>query len=260
VQFLFPCDYFDKKKPDDIYQSQYGALKAIGMSVSTIDVDNIEKSKILPTLQTGEPVVYRGWMLNENKYTALVKKIRSSNAEPFTDVEAYLAVHHLPNWYPLLENFTPETVVLSENADLEYELKQLGWNAFFIKDFVKSLKTSVGSIIRKPEEIGVVVAEMTKFRGEIEGGLCIRRVEEFQSETEKRYFIIFGKAFASDPEETIPDIVLECAKRIKSSFISIDVIVRADGIQRIVEVGDGQVSDIVGWSPERFASIWKAFS
>jgi hypothetical protein len=243
-----------------MYQTQYDAIKTIGMPVSTIDVDNIEESKIFPALQAGESVVYRGWMLNEKKYSALVKKIQSTHAEPFTDVETYLMLHHLPNWYPLLEGFTPETVVLSESADLEDELKKLGWNAFFIKDFVKSLKTSVGSVIQKPEEISVVVEEMTKYRGEIEGGLCIRQVEDFQSETEKRYFVIFGRAFAADHGETIPAIVLECAKRIQSNFYSIDSIVRADGIQRIVEVGDGQVSDIVGWSPERFAEIWKVFS
>jgi hypothetical protein len=29
------------------------------------------------------------------------------------------------------------------------------------------------------------------------------------------------------------------------------------GGDRIVEIGDGQVSDVVGWSPERLAQIWK---
>jgi ATP-grasp domain, R2K clade family 3 len=31
---------------------------------------------------------------------------------------------------------------------------------------------------------------------------------------------------------------------------------RADGVERIVEIGDGQVSDLVGWSVERFVEIW----
>jgi hypothetical protein len=35
----------------------------------------------------------------------------------------------------------------------------------------------------------------------------------------------------------------------------VDVVQRADGQLRIVEIGDGQVSDLVGWTPERFASI-----
>jgi hypothetical protein len=55
-------------------------------------------------------------------------------------------------------------------------LSALGWEKFFIKDFVKSLKTSVGSIIAKPEDINVVLAEMQKFRSTIEGGVCARRI------------------------------------------------------------------------------------
>jgi hypothetical protein len=70
---------------------------------------------------------------------------------------------------------------------LEKALSELEWRKFFIKDYVKSLKTSVGSMIDEPSEIRTVVAEMKKFRGVIEGGLCIRRVEDFIPETEKRY-------------------------------------------------------------------------
>jgi hypothetical protein len=43
-----------------------------------------------------------------------------------------------------------------------------------------------------------------------------------------------------------------------SPFFSVDVALREDGVARIVEIGDGQVSDLVGWSPERFAEMWRA--
>ncbi|WP_317106400.1 hypothetical protein [Chroococcidiopsis sp. SAG 2025] len=36
-----------------------------------------------------------------------------------------------------------------------------------------------GSIIEKPSDIKIVVDEMQKFRGTIEGGVCVRRVEDF---------------------------------------------------------------------------------
>ena len=256
MRFLFPCDYFDKKKPDEMYLSQFEAFKSIGMSVSTIDVEDIINSKISPLPNEGELVIYRGWMLNEEKYSELIDKIQNANANPISDISEYLSTHHLPNWYPLLEEFTPKTVVLSKDIELEKELEKLRWEEFFIKDYVKSLKTSIGSIIQNPEKIKIVVSEMEKFRGEIEGGLCIRQVEEFYPETEKRYFVIFGKAFAPDPTETIPSIVEECTKRIASQFFSVDVIISVDDIQRIVEIGDGQVSDIVRWSPERFVEIF----
>ncbi|MEI2726090.1 MAG: ATP-grasp domain-containing protein [Verrucomicrobiota bacterium] len=51
-----------------------------------------------------------------------------------------------------------------------------------------------------------------------------------------------------------PPIVHECAKRLRSRFYSVDVVQRIDGGLRVVEVGDGQVSDLVGWTPEQFVS------
>jgi hypothetical protein len=96
---------------------------------------------------------------------------------------------------------------------------------------------------------------MKQFRGTVEGGFCVRRVEEFLPDTERRYFVIEGVPHAAEGE--VPAIVHECAKRLQKRFYSVDVVRRADGPLRIVEVGDGQVSDLVGWSPERFAEVLK---
>jgi hypothetical protein len=52
------------------------------------------------------------------------------------------------------------------------------------------------------------------------------------------------------------DLVLEVAKRISSPFFSVDLITREDGVQRVIEIGDGQVSDLVGWEPQAFAQAW----
>lgn len=207
--------------------------------------------KANPPLPTGDEVLYRGWMFSKDEYVSLVAAISSTGCRPVNDTPSYLGCHYLPNWYPLLTEFTPETRVNPANCDLAKELKALGWSGYFIKDYVKSLKTSVGSRISKPEQVEALISDMQRFRGVIEGGLCVRRVEDFLPESERRYFVFDGKPHA--PEGEVPDIVHECASRIKSRFFSVDVIQRADGELRIVEIGDGQVSDLVGWSPERFA-------
>jgi hypothetical protein len=94
---------------------------------------------------------------------------------------------------------------------------------------------------------------MRCFRGEIEGGFCVRRVENLLNDTERRYFIIDGVPHAATGD--VPAIVHDCAKRLRSRFYSVDVAERAEGEVRVVEVGDGQVSDLVGWTPERFARM-----
>jgi hypothetical protein len=154
----------------------------------------------------------------------------------------------------LISDFTPETRIFPITADLEAELRALGWDQFFIKDYVKSLKTSRGSILNDPAEITEVVAEMKRIRGEIEGGICVRRVEDFIRDSELRYFVLRQKAFGAD-EKPVPPIVQHVAGKIPSPFYSIDVIRRKDGVLRVVEIGDGQVSDLVGWPDNIFADV-----
>jgi hypothetical protein len=167
-----------------------------------------------------------------------------------------LTTHHLPNWYPLLADLTPETRVFPADADIAEELWALDWGAYFIKDYVKSLKTSRGAIVRGPSEASALIAEMLEYRGEIEGGICVRRVEDFIPDSERRYFVLRGVAYAPSADASAPEIVSQCAERIPSKFFSVDVARRRDGILRVVEIGDGQVSDIVGWPAESFASMW----
>lgn len=256
--FLFPNDCFNPKQPDEAYRDRFLAFKEAGFNTALIEIESLSSgTTIYPPLTSQDTVVYLGWMLSAADYRSLVQIIRQTGATPLTSDEEYLATHYLPNWYPLIKDLTPETKIYAADDDLETELKQLNWERYFIKDYVKSLKTSVGSIIDRPEQIDEVIAEMKKYRGIIEGGVCVRRVEDLIAETERRYFVIQGQPFAADPQEKIPDIVKQCTDRINSNFFSVDVIQRRDKTLRIVEIGDGQVSDLVGWAIARFVRVWQ---
>jgi hypothetical protein len=257
THFIFPADSFRSTSVDEMFADQLAALTAARYTASLCLDSVIQDNRPLRGIPSDATVVYRGWMLNATEYARLSAAVGATSGALLTATEAYLAAHHLPNWYPLIAEFTPETRVLGSGADWESELRSLGWDAFFIKDFVKSLKTSRGSIVRDPSEIGAVVAEMEHFRGEIEGGLCIRRVEPFINESERRYFVLDGRAFSPDGGQ-VPSLVEQVAERIPSPFFSVDVILRDDGVLRVVEVGDGQVSDLVGWSESAFAAMWTA--
>jgi hypothetical protein len=258
VRFIFPSDYFNLKQADAAYSEQIDRLQNAGFATSVVSLESLESglAQIIPVPDRDLPVAYRGWMLSPADYELLVKLVESTGAKVLTSPAEYLAAHYLPNWYPLIADLTPETKFYAIDDDLERALNGLDWQGFFIKDYVKSLKTSVGSTIYNPSEISTVVSEMQKFRGSIEGGICVRRLEDFALETERRYFVIRGRAFAASPDDRVPDMVAECAQRIKSQFFSIDAIDLKDGTKRIVEIGDGQVSDLVGWTADRFARIW----
>ncbi len=173
---------------------------------------------------TSYQIVDRGWMLSADQYTSLYQAIMSRGAKMLINAELYLLCRHLPNWYPLISDLTPKTVILPVDADLKAELVNLNWNSCFIKDYVKSLKTAAGSLLRSVDDVEQLIESMIKYRGMIEGGFCIREVEEFVPGSEIRYFIVHGKPYASDPEQSIPESVKEVCHRIISPFFSVDIV------------------------------------
>jgi ATP-grasp domain, R2K clade family 3 len=256
IHFVFSQDSAEAARPEEMFADQWSALTQAGFSASLCSDAVLAGTKRLRNVPHGAVVVYRGWMVKADEYATLVNGIAQCGAKAFTTPQEYLAAHHLPNWYPLLSDLTPETRAFPADADIVAELRALGWGSYFLKDYVKSLKTARGSIVRDPAEAPAVVAELREYRGEIEGGICVRRVEEFTPESERRYFVLLGVGYAATEGVGVPEIVHECAKRLTSKFFSVDVARRADGQLRVVEVGDGQVSDMVGWSPEAFAAMW----
>lgn len=254
--FLFPSNPLQPKEADDIFQEQAQVFREFGHGVSLFSLEELQLGRfhLYGEIPADATVVYRGWMVSGPEYDSLAKSIQSRGGRPLTSPEAYRTCHYLPNWYPLVEQLTPETRVFPTDANLTAELSTLGWGKFFLKDYVKSLKTSAGSVVSKPEDAQVVVSEMEKFRGTIEGGVCVRRFEAFRPDSETRYFVIRGVPHAALGEP--PDIVWECARRIPSPFFAVDIAFREDGVLRVVEIGDGQVSDLVGWQARVFGRLW----
>ena len=256
MHVVYPSNPLRPKQPDEQFAAEADAVRAVGFEVSVFSMEDFQNGefRLVPALPTEVEVLYRGWMMSAAEYKSFISNLAQiAKARPVTSLESYLSTHHLPNWYHLISDLTPETRVFPPDCDLESELRALAWSEFFIKDYVKSLKTAVGSRISKPEQVSAVVADMRRFRGTLEGGFCVRRVENFLPDSERRYFILEGVPYA--PSGQAPSIVRECVKRLQSRFYSVDAVQRTDGELRIVEVGDGQVSDLVGWTPERFAEV-----
>lgn len=255
MQILFPSDPFNKLVADEPYVEEMQAAQAAGIACLLFSLEDFQQGefKVRPALIEGEELLYRGWMLSPDEYAMLHKAIVTRGAVPISNPSQYRLCHHLPEWYSSCTEFTPSTVVVPKDADFEAAVAGLSWSRYFVKDYVKSLTTSRGSAADTAGEIASVVALIEKFRGSIEGGVCIREFEELVPDTERRYFVWNGKAYASEGDA--PALVQAIAQRINSRFYSVDTVFSTQGRLRLIELGDGQVSDRKLWSASQFMSM-----
>lgn len=255
LRLLYPSDCFQPKLPDEVYAEEHDAAIAAGIAVSLFSYEDFQAGelKFRTKPQTGESVIYRGWMLAEADYRRLHEAIGALGAGMLTSPESYILCHHLPRWLSSLSEFTAETRIFSEHDDIAASLLADGWNGCFLKDYVKSLATDGGSLVADLSQIPSVIARMRKYRGQIEGGICARRLESYDAASERRYFVYRGVPFGDGVE--VPELVRIAAERIHSPFFTVDTAMRSDGVLRIIELGDGQVSDRKHWSSEDLIRI-----
>ncbi|KAB0584510.1 hypothetical protein F7Q92_03080 [Ideonella dechloratans] len=257
MRLLYPCDPFNKKEPDDTYAEEFFAAQAAGMACSLYSAEDFESGefKPRPLFAEREEILYRGWMLTPSGYAELLEAIERKGARAVTSLAQYRLCHYLPEWYPLCRDLTPETIFVEKGADYTAAVANRHWPAFFVKDYVKSLTTNRGSIANSVGEIEEIVSLIEKFRGQVEGGVCIRQFEQLTPDTEDRYFVFRGKPYARSG--VVPKIVKTIAPRIDSPFFSVDVVLSSDGTPRLIELGDGQVSDRKQWPAGLFLEIFR---
>lgn len=240
MNVIYPADYFKPKEVDEMFQIEAQSFKDAGANVFV----------------TGQPIlsgeyIYRGWMLMDSEYDDLVNNLSKYGAKLLTSKEQYFAAHHMPNWYESLSDITPETIITDVKC-LGEALQKSIWDSFFVKDYVKSLTTKRGSIATSPDDIKEIVNELESKKGLV-GGICLRKVHDFDKDSEIRYFVYKGKVIT--PNDNIPEIVNIVQSRINLPFYSVDVIDDTAGKKWIVEIGDGQVSDLKDpWDSEVFSS------
>lgn len=246
LHILYPSEPFNLKEVSETYAQEY-EIAHQQFSCSLIDLDGNPNGKL--NVPDNCKVLYRGWMLTANQYEDLLRKVET----PVTSLSAYLSTHHLPNWYDQCLELTPKTVFLENEEGVDEAVAQLDWAGYFVKDFVKSLTTSRGSFAKDAKEIKEVLHLIRQYRGFLEGGICLREQEAFEPGTEERVFVVKGKPYGRE------GVVLGAwgpALKMPSDFYSMDIVKNTQGEWRLVELGDGQVSDYKNWDPHRFVELF----
>lgn len=257
MEFIYPSELFNNKLIDENYKEEYELIQK-KFKTHLIDIDNIEDVK---KIIVNDNVIYRGWMLSEEKYQLLENKILLEDRTSALKISSmeYLSSHHLPNWYEDLKDFTPKSIITSKN-NIKDDFIKTGWQSAFVKDYVKSIKTGSGSIVYSGSDIDRVISDILKYKGFIEGGLILRQTHKFNPESEVRYFVLDNQLYVDEKyreDEKKKELALNIMNKIKNRFFySIDIVEDENNKNWVVEIGDGQVSDYVGWEVKNFASIF----
>ena len=268
MMLLVPSDPMRPRRPDPHFADEAAAAREMGADVAVVDHDAVEGAGVVEAaheavrrVPPAADVVYRGWMLPTSRYALLEEALARGGTHLRTSAAQYRRAHELPGWYSALDLFTPETcwTTGSEWDAVARCLDGLGSGAAVLRDWTKSLKHHWEEAAFLPDvhdEVASqrVVERFLELRGDaFDGGFVLRRYEEFEG-PEVRSWWVGGRSRLTTPHPDTPDDHPDVPPEVLADlepavatlglpFVTVDLVRRSDGVWRVVELGDGQVSD-----------------
>lgn len=264
MMLLFPADVLRPRRVDEHFAEEADAARAAGLQVAVVDHDALAAGghvqQAIARVPAGAVAVYRGWMLDSSRYADLAAALAEREVTLRTDAGQYRRGHELPGWYPNLAPFTPESAWAAgfDRAAFDAARIQVGAGPAVVRDYCKSVKHHWAEAMYIPDLDDAafawqIAARMAELRDtDRVGGYVLRRYEQFTG-AEARTWWVGGTcrlvtAHPDTADEKPPtglDVswLQAAVAALGLPFVTIDLAKRADGVWRIVELGDGQVSD-----------------
>jgi ATP-grasp domain, R2K clade family 3 len=264
VLLLVPADPLRPRRADDHFAPEVAAARDAGHHVALIDHDALAEPNGADRAAARVPdgvdtAVYRGWMLASAQYAALAAAVTAKGKTMRTSAAQYRQAHEFPGWYPALASLTPAAAWTAGDAEQDFHAAcaRLGPGPAVLRDYVKSMKHYWHEAAYIPDTADHTAAwnVAARFRelreDEFTGGFVLRRYEQFTS-AEARTWWAGGTcrlvtAHPDTPGDLPPAIDLApftpLIRSLALPFVTADLALRADGTWRVIELGDGQVSD-----------------
>ncbi len=224
------------------------------------------------------PLWYRGWMIPAPAYAALETALAARGGQLCSTAEQYRTAHQLPGWYRTFADVTPASAWCASvpgevpaRAELARLCGSLPPGAGIVKDYVKSRKHEWDTACHLPdladdEAVHRVVTRFVELQEDsLAGGIVLRSFEHFSATTgEARVWWLDGEPFLTTPHPDSPDLlpspdlsaVRPAVAALPCRFVTTDLALRSDGVWRVVEVGDGQVSGLpAGTDPSALVKV-----
>jgi hypothetical protein len=267
MMVLLPCDVLRPRRVDEHFAAEADAARDAGLDVALVDHDALGAADgaaravaRVPQALAGGRGVYRGWMLSAERYAAFAAALAGRQVVLCTGAEQYRRAHELPGWYSALEKFTPRSVwtVGVDRDDFAAACRDLGSGPAVLRDYTKSMKHywhEAAFIPHLEDAVAAwtVASRLLELRGDdFTGGFVLRRFETFAS-AEARTWWVNGRcrligAHPDTPQDQPPaDLDLSPLEPVVAGlglpWVTVDLAWRTDGVWRVIELGDAQVSD-----------------
>ena len=266
--FLYCADMLHPRRPDEHFAAEAALAGELGARTSLIDHDALVHGEIgravaqVPA-DLGE-AWYRGWMLTGDQYARLHGALAERGAHLVTAPEQYRSAHELPGWYDAFAALTPASrwIPLQDGqVPSEALLRAAGElpnGPGMVKDFVKSRKHEpeafhIGDLADAAAVRKTADCFIERQGPDLAGGLVLRAFEDFGGDraVEARVWWVGGEPVVIGPHPDHPAAIVEpdltgiadLVAALGCPFVTTDVAQRANGRWRVIEVGDGQVSD-----------------
>jgi hypothetical protein len=271
---LYCRDPLKPRRVDEHFATEAQEVRTCGGAIALIDHDALLRGDVEQAIAQ-VPVGlgsawYRGWMIPADRYAALAQALRQRGVELLVAPEHYRAAHELPGWYPTFAEVTPASVWRPTNPseilpidELTALAQPLPPGSGIVKDYVKSRKHEWEQACFIPDLADAagltrVVRRFIELQEEfLAGGIVLRAFEVFSKlETvaaEVRVWWLDGEPRMLTPHPDslferglVPDLdhIRPAVQRLGCRFVTTDMALRSDGVWRVIEVGDGQVSDL----------------
>ncbi|NKY31927.1 ATP-grasp domain-containing protein [Nocardia speluncae] len=261
---LVPADSLRPRRVDDHFAAEAEAARALGIDVALVDHDRLARrggaEEAVRRVHAEGVAVYRGWMVRSERYAEFAGALRRRNIVLCTTPEQYRRAHEMPGWYAELSALTPRSVWTIGTARPEFDraLQRLGAGPAVLRDYSKSMKHYWNDAAFIPETGDGAAAwrvanRFRELRGaDLTGGFVLRTYEPFVS-AEIRTWWIGGRCHLigphpDSPQDTPPPdfdaaVAQQPIRDLGLPFVTADFALRAGGTWRLIELGDGQVSD-----------------
>ncbi|MFC4127153.1 ATP-grasp domain-containing protein [Nocardia rhizosphaerae] len=271
---LFCSDPLNPRRVDDHFAAQADAVLAAGGTVALLDHDALSggdpAAAVRRVPKSGGPMWYRGWMIPVDRYRALARALAERGCALAVSPENYAKAHELPGWYEIFAELTPPSRWAATTPGkvpgepvLAGLAGALGAGPGIVKDYVKSRKHEWDTACYVPDlgdgsALRRIVERFVELQGRyLAGGIVLRRFEDFTEDgggraVEARVWWLDGEPALVGPHPDDPTVcpepdlsaVARAVSALGCRFVTTDVARRADGSWRVIEVGDGQVSDL----------------